>query len=162
MAYYNSNLAARRRHGGSGAAMMPCLFETFGRRRRITCSKNPRCGRRADFALTYAAMTTLSGRYAEAPAELGLKPDDGVAAQVENSVEALMLYLGGIPIGAIFLPLDTAYTSAELDYFLGDAEPKLLVCDPTRRDGLAPVEARVAPGARLDENRCASRAPNVA
>jgi len=73
-------------------------------------------------------MITLSGRYAEAPAELGLKPDDRVAAQVEKSVEALMLYLGGIRIGAIFLPLDTAYTSAELDYFLGDAEPKLLVC----------------------------------
>jgi AMP-binding enzyme len=91
----------------------------------------------AGFALTYAGMITLSGRYAGALAELGLKPEDRVAAQVEKSVEALILYLGGIRTGAIFLPLDTAYTSAELDYFLGDAEPKLLVCDPTRRDGSA-------------------------
>ena len=96
----------------------------------------------AGVALTYAGMIALSGRYAVALAELGLKPGDRVAAQVEKSVEALMLYLGAIRAGAIFLPLDPAYTSAELDYFLGDAEPKLLVCDPTRRDGLAPVAAR--------------------
>src|ERR1700730_7981556 len=93
-------------------------------------------------------MITLSGRYAEALAELGLKPGDRVAAQVEKSVEALMLYLGAIRAGAIFLPLDTTYTSAELDYFLGDAAPKLLVCDPTRRDGLAPVAARAGVAAR--------------
>jgi malonyl-CoA/methylmalonyl-CoA synthetase len=52
-----------------------------------------------------------------------------------------MLYLGGIRTGAIFLPLGTAYTSVELDYFLGDAEPNLLVCDPTRRDSLAAIAA---------------------
>jgi malonyl-CoA/methylmalonyl-CoA synthetase len=101
----------------------------------------------AGFALTYAGLITLSGRYAEALAELGLKPGDRVAAQVEKSVEALMLYLGAIRAGLIFLPLDTAYTSAELDFFLGDAEPRLLVCDPTRRDGLAPVAARAGVGA---------------
>lgn len=86
------------------------------------------------FAVNYAGMITLSGRYAEALGELGLKPGDRVAAQVEKSVQALMLYLGTIRAGAIFLPLDTAYTSAELGYFLGDAEPKLLVCDPVRGD----------------------------
>src|SRR5580704_12442257 len=101
----------------------------------------------AGFALTYAGLITLSGRYAEALAELGLKPGDRVAAQVEKSVEALMLYLGAIRAGVIFLPLDTAYTSAELDLFLGGAEPRILVCDPTRRDGLAPVAARAGVGA---------------
>ena len=50
----------------------------------------------AGLALTYAGMITLSGRYAEALGELGLKPGDRVAAQVEKSVEALMLYLGAI------------------------------------------------------------------
>jgi malonyl-CoA/methylmalonyl-CoA synthetase len=68
----------------------------------------------AGFALTYAGMIALSGRYAEALAGLGLKPGDRVAAQVEKSVEALMLYLGAIRAGAIFLPLDIAYTSASL------------------------------------------------
>ncbi|MGA7384125.1 MAG: hypothetical protein WBW81_05375 [Methylocella sp.] len=58
-----------------------------------------------------------------------------------------MLYLGAIRAGAIFRPLDTPYTNAVLAYFLGDAAPKLLVCDPTRRDGLAPVAARACAGA---------------
>ena len=80
-----------------------------------------------------------------------------------------MLYLGAIRAGAIFLPLDTAYTSAELDYFLGDAAPKLLVCDPTRRDGLAPVAARAgvaavatlgADGRGSLPDRCKACAPN--
>jgi acyl-coenzyme A synthetase/AMP-(fatty) acid ligase len=46
-----------------------------------------------------------------------------------------MLYLACVRAGAIFLPLNTAYTLAELDYFIGDAEPKLIVCDPAKRDG---------------------------
>jgi malonyl-CoA/methylmalonyl-CoA synthetase len=53
-------------------------------------------------------MITLSGRYAEALAELGLKPGDRVAAQGKKSVEARRLYLGAIRAGAIFLPVDTA------------------------------------------------------
>jgi malonyl-CoA/methylmalonyl-CoA synthetase len=62
-------------------------------------------------------MITLFGTLRGGAAELGLKPGDRVAARVEKSVEALMLYLGAIRAGAIFLPFDTAYTSAELDYF---------------------------------------------
>ncbi|MGA9728314.1 MAG: AMP-binding protein [Methylocella sp.] len=85
--------------------------------------KNPRCDRRArepvfletpaGFALTYAGVIARSGRYAGALAELGLKSGDRVAEQVEKSVEVLMLYLGAIRAGAIFLPLDTPYASAE-------------------------------------------------
>ncbi|TPV98212.1 MAG: Long-chain-fatty-acid--CoA ligase [Beijerinckiaceae bacterium] len=96
----------------------------------------------AGVSWTYAAMEALSARYASALAGLGLKPGGRVAAQVEKSPEALMLYLGAIRAGAVFLPLNPAYTSTELDYFLGDAEPTILVCDPSRRDGLAPVAAR--------------------
>ena len=81
---------------------------------------------------TYADMAALSARYASALAGLGLQPGDRVAAQVEKSPEALMLYLGAIRAGAVFLPLNPAYTDAELDYFLADAEPKILVCDPAR------------------------------
>lgn len=123
----------------------------------------------AGFALTYAEMIALSGRYAQALAAFGLKPGDRVAAQVEKSVEALMLYLGAIRAGAIFLPLDPAYTNAELAYFLGDAEPRLLVCDPARRAGLAPVAAGAgvaavatlgADGRGSFPERCKSNAPN--
>jgi malonyl-CoA/methylmalonyl-CoA synthetase len=60
----------------------------------------------------------------------GLKAGDRVAAQVEKSPEALILYLATIRAGFVFLPLNTAYREAELTYFLGNAEPGVVVCSP--------------------------------
>jgi len=51
-----------------------------------------------------------------------------VAVQVEKSVEACMLYLATLRAGFVFLPLNTAYQSAEIEYFIGNAEPSVLVC----------------------------------
>ncbi|MDT8346010.1 MAG: AMP-binding protein, partial [Thermohalobaculum sp.] len=98
--------------------------------------------------LTYADLDATSARFAAGLAALGVKPGDRVAAQVEKSIEALMLYLGAVRAGAVFLPLNTAYTPAEIGYFVGDAEPALLVCDPARAAALAPIAAGV--GARLE------------
>lgn len=81
---------------------------------------------------SYTDIFNLSGQIANALVASGLKPDDRVAAQVEKSVAALALYLAVIRCGAIFLPLNTAYTESEMAYFLGDAEPRILVCDPSR------------------------------
>jgi malonyl-CoA/methylmalonyl-CoA synthetase len=53
-----------------------------------------------------------------------------VAVQVDKSVEALMLYLATLRAGYVFLPLNTAYQSAEIAYFVGDAEPAVVVCAP--------------------------------
>jgi malonyl-CoA/methylmalonyl-CoA synthetase len=47
-------------------------------------------------------------------------------------VPALVLYLATVRAGAVYLPLNTAYTLNELDYFIGDAEPSLVVCDPSK------------------------------
>ncbi|MEM1164177.1 MAG: malonyl-CoA synthase, partial [Pseudomonadota bacterium] len=66
----------------------------------------------------------------------------------EKSIEALMLYLGTLRAGGVFLPLNTAYTPAEIEYFLTDAEPRIFFCDPERADALAPVAA--AAGAQLE------------
>ncbi len=82
-------------------------------------------------AFTYDNIFDLSGQIANALVHAGLKPDDRVAAQVEKSVTALALYLAVIRCGAIFLPLNTAYTQHEMAYFLGDAEPRILICDPS-------------------------------
>ncbi|MCM2341617.1 malonyl-CoA synthase [Rhodoferax sp.] len=60
---------------------------------------------------------------------LGLPEGARIAVQVEKSVEALMLYLATLRAGYVFLPLNTAYQSAEIDYFLGNAEPAVVVCD---------------------------------
>jgi len=59
---------------------------------------------------------------------LGLPEGARVAVQTEKSVEALMLYLAVLRAGLVYLPLNTAYQSAEIDYFIGNAEPSVVVC----------------------------------
>ncbi len=71
-----------------------------------------------------------TAQLANALAGLGVKPGDRVAVQVDKSPEALFLYLACLRAGAAYLPLNTAYTPAELEYFLTDAEPALFVCRP--------------------------------
>ncbi len=61
---------------------------------------------------------------------LDLPEGSRVAVQVEKSVEALLLYLATLRCGFIFLPLNTAYQQAEIDYFIGDATPAVVVCTP--------------------------------
>src|SRR3989338_4363628 len=53
-----------------------------------------------------------------------------IAVQVEKSVEAMVLYLATLRAGHVFLPLNTAYQSAEIEYFIGNAEPAVVVCSP--------------------------------
>ena len=90
-----------------------------------------------------ADIFRLTGRIANVLAAVGVEPGDRVAMQTEKSVEALALYLACLRAGALFLPLNTAYTIAELDYFLGDAEPRAAICDPRAEAGLRPmVEGR--------------------
>jgi malonyl-CoA/methylmalonyl-CoA synthetase len=81
-------------------------------------------------SITYAGLVEATGRMANALRALGVKPGDRVAAQVEKSADVVALYLGAVRMGAIFLPLNTAYTPAEIAYFLEDAEPALFVCAP--------------------------------
>ncbi|MYH58770.1 MAG: malonyl-CoA synthase [Boseongicola sp. SB0675_bin_26] len=85
------------------------------------------------------ALYRLSGRIANVLAEAGVQPGDRVAMQTEKSPEALALYLACLRAGALFLPLNTAYTTVELDYFLGDAEPRVAVCDPAAEPALRPL-----------------------
>ncbi|MBP8061901.1 MAG: malonyl-CoA synthase [Polaromonas sp.] len=61
---------------------------------------------------------------------LGLPAGARVAVQVEKSVEAMMLYLATLRAGYVFLPLNTAYQSAEISYFIENAEPAVVVCSP--------------------------------
>ena len=97
---------------------------------------------------TYGDMLADAGRLAGRLIERGVRPGDRVAAQTEKSVEALMLYLACLRAGAVYLPLNPAYTLSELDYFVGDAEPRLLVVAPEKAAGANAVADRH--GARLD------------
>ena len=61
-------------------------------------------------------------------ASLELPAGSRVAVQTEKSVEALMLYLAVLRAGFVYLPLNTAYQAAEIEYFVGNAEPAVVVC----------------------------------
>ena len=93
--------------------------------------------------ITYGDLDGLTARYANAIVGLGVAPGDRVAVQVEKSPEALILYLAAVRAGAVFLPLNTAYTLSELEYFIGDAEPSLIVGRPETGAALAELVARI-------------------
>ena len=91
---------------------------------------------------TYGDLDRLSGRIANALTSQGVAPGDRVAVQVEKSPEVIFLYLACLRMGAVYLPLNTAYTLPELDYFFSDAEPAAIVCDPERAAGIAELRGR--------------------
>ena len=83
--------------------------------------------------LTFGDLARGASRYANALAALGVEPGDRVTVQVEKSIAGVLLYLGVLKAGAVYQPLNTAYTAAEVSYFVEDAQPKLIVCDPERQ-----------------------------
>ncbi|MET1114878.1 MAG: malonyl-CoA synthase [Comamonas sp.] len=75
-------------------------------------------------------LDQASARIANLLDALQLPPRSRIAVQVEKSVEAMLLYLATLRAGHVFLPLNTAYQSAEIEYFIGNAEPAVVVCAP--------------------------------
>ncbi len=98
--------------------------------------------------ISYGDLVAMSGRMANYLVSRGVKVGDRVAVQAEKSVPALVLYLAVVRAGAVYLPLNTAYTLTELEYFITDAEPSLVVCDPAKAEGIAAIAGKV--GARVD------------
>ncbi|SFD99421.1 malonate--CoA ligase [Paracidovorax konjaci] len=78
----------------------------------------------------WADLEHASARIANLLASLHLPEGSRIAVQVEKSVEAMLLYLATLRAGFVFLPLNTAYQSAEIEYFIGNAEPAVVVCTP--------------------------------
>ena len=89
--------------------------------------------------ITYAEFLRLAARFAHALSASGVAPGDRVALQARKSPEALAVYAACVATGAVFLPLNTAYTPAEVDYFVTDAGARLLICDGAARAALEPV-----------------------
>ena len=102
--------------------------------------------------VSYGALEIGAGRVAARLVAEGVQPGDRVALQAEKSVEGVMLYLAVLKVGAVFLPLNSAYTPAEVDYFCADAEPVLLITDPASFLADAPLEplAETTPRAAAD------------
>ncbi len=92
-------------------------------------------GRETTYAQVFSGATQIS----ESLCRLGVKPGQRVALLVPKSVASLQAYLGIIRAGGVLVPLNPGYTSDEVSYFLEDASPDLLVCDPERLDELESV-----------------------
>lgn len=85
------------------------------------------------------SFVTRAQKYARVLSDLGLKPGDRMAVQVTKSGEALALYAASLAAGVVFLPLNTAYTAAEVTYFVTDSGAALLVGDPSKEAALREV-----------------------
>jgi malonyl-CoA/methylmalonyl-CoA synthetase len=91
---------------------------------------------------TYGEAFARAAQIAHLLQEKGVKKGDRVAIQAEKTPDMVFTYLACLRLGAGFLPLNTAYTLAEIAYFIGDAEPKLFICDPTREESYAALKVQ--------------------
>jgi malonyl-CoA/methylmalonyl-CoA synthetase len=99
--------------------------------------------------LTYEAALRRSAQLAHAFRAKGVLPGDRIAIQVEKSQTALLTWLAALQTGAVYLPLNTGYTTGELRYFLGDAQPALLLCRPEDEAALSALCAEIGVPALL-------------
>jgi len=90
-------------------------------------------------ALTFADLDKRTGRLAARLRALGAQPGDRIVVQVDKSVDNVLLYLSAERAGLVYVPLNTAYTASELEYFLGDAEPAVVVCRPEDETAVRPL-----------------------
>ena len=116
------------------------LFQLFADRfpqDRSACCIETGCGRH----YSWDELDRGSARMANLLASLALPPDARVAVQVDKSPEAVMLYLATLRAGLTYLPLNTAYRAAEIEYFLNDAQPAVVVCSPANAGWVQPLAA---------------------
>lgn len=88
---------------------------------------------------TYRDMDRLCSRFARSFLDMGVSAGDRVVVQVQKSPAAVALYLACLRVGAVYVPLNTAYTPREVEYFLNDAGPALFIGAPERHQQLQPL-----------------------
>ena len=109
-------------------------------------------------AYSWRDLDRATAMMANLLSSLGLEPGARVAVQVEKSVEAMMLYLAVLRAGYVFLPLNTAYQSAEIEYFIGNAEPAVVVCSKKNFGWVSQIAYKAGAKAvfTLDDDRTGS------
>jgi len=90
--------------------------------------------------LSYGDFLSRTHHYAAQLNVLGVQPGDRIAVQAAKSVEILYLYAACLQTGCVFLPLNTAYTPVEVEYFINDAKPALLLCNA---DGVKELSSKL-------------------
>ncbi|MEX0367447.1 MAG: malonyl-CoA synthase [Ruegeria sp.] len=98
--------------------------------------------------VSHQDFLAMAARFAHVMSQVGLKPGDRVAVQVQKSPEALALYAACAQAGLVFLPLNTAYTVDELSYFIENSGASLIVCDAKSEGALASIAEGL--GARIE------------
>jgi len=93
--------------------------------------------------ISFAAFDELCARIATVLVAQGVVPGDRVAVQAPKTPEMLAVYFACVRAGAAFLPLNTAYTPTEIEFFLTDAAPRLFICDLKAEDGYRALCARL-------------------
>ena len=104
--------------------------------------------------LNFATLRSAAARYANALVALGIEPGDRITVQIDKPVANVILYLASLKVGAVYQPLNTAYTETEVAYFVADAGPKIIVCDPSRQQAMRKLGDRnkVLAVVNLDSN----------
>ncbi|MGR3572284.1 AMP-binding protein, partial [Brevirhabdus sp.] len=92
--------------------------------------------------VTHDDFLRMTARFAHVITAAGLVPGDRLAVQIAKSPEALAVYAACVQAGVVFLPLNTAYTAAEVEYFVSNSGAKMLICDARAEAALRPVAAR--------------------
>ncbi|MDR7102312.1 AMP-binding protein [Croceicoccus sp. BE223] len=105
----------------------------------------------ADRDWTYRDLESAAARLAAVLRNRGVTPGERVLAQTDKSVEAVVLYLATLRLGAIYLPLNIDYTESELAYFVADATPVLAVCRNASRDLFRRIGGNALAIATLDD-----------
>ena len=88
---------------------------------------------------TYADFVRRTAQIAHVLSNAGVKPGDRVVVQAPKVADAIALYGAAVQTGAVYLPLNTAYTQSEVRYFIEDAAPMVVICDPDRVEEIADI-----------------------
>ena len=115
----------------------------------------------ADGMWSYSDLIDTVNGLASVLQQQGIKKGDRLVVQVEKSAENLALYLASLRMGAVYVPLNTAYTDRELDYFIEDSEPTLFVGRDSRADVVSLTLDEHGKGSLMDSIDDASVVPDV-
>ena len=119
---------------GNLYAALESAFARHGERTAITTGDGA--------GLRFTDLAEGAARYANGLAALGVEPGDRVSVQVEKSVANVLLYLAVMKAGAVYQPLNAGYTNSEIEYFVSDAQPRVIVCDPARQQAMRALADR--------------------
>ena len=87
-----------------------------------------------DRGYSYVDLVNSSARYANTLTGLGIKPGDWVCVYIDKSIDNVFLYLACLRAGLVYQPLNPAFQPAEVDYYLADANPAMVVCSTLNED----------------------------